>query len=146
MVGGGRRARLLKLELCRWLRCVFSWTISNENLKASKSFLRYFSLPNLNLLFSEVVPLNYNNSDRKGKNLEMLTVFTLHFRIKKLSTNSLRDFDSVLDTINHYWIDPAKYFCPKSSSLSIIYDSFKLKVLKMVKSRNGHHFYYISFS
>ena len=33
---------------------------------------------------------------------------TLHLKIKKLSTNSSGDFDSVLDTINHYWIDPAK--------------------------------------
>ena len=51
------------------------------------------------------------------------------------------EFNSVFDTINHYWIDPAKYFCPKSSSLSAIYDSFKSKVLKVVKSKNGHHFY-----
>ena len=28
--------------------------------------------------------------------------FTLHLKIKKLSTNSSGDFDSVLDTINHY--------------------------------------------
>ena len=34
--------------------------------------------------------------------------YTLHLKIKKLSTNSSGDFDSVLDTINHYWIDPAK--------------------------------------
>ena len=27
---------------------------------------------------------------------------TLHLKIKKLSTNSPRDFNSVLDTINHY--------------------------------------------
>ena len=27
---------------------------------------------------------------------------TLHFKIKKLSTNSPRDFNSVLDTMNHY--------------------------------------------
>ena len=33
---------------------------------------------------------------------------TLHLKIKKLSTNSPGDFDTVLDTINHYWIDPAK--------------------------------------
>ena len=66
---------------------------------------------------------------------------TLHLRIKKLSMNSLRYFNSVLDTINHYWVDPAKYFCPKTSSLSAIYDSLKLKVLKVVESKNGHHFY-----
>ena len=28
--------------------------------------------------------------------------YTLHFRKEKLSTNSSRDFSSVLDTINHY--------------------------------------------
>ena len=33
---------------------------------------------------------------------------TLHLKIKKLSTNSPGDFDTVLDSINHYWIDPAK--------------------------------------
>ena len=27
---------------------------------------------------------------------------TLHLKIKKLSTNSPRDFNSVLDTMNHY--------------------------------------------
>ena len=36
------------------------------------------------------------------------TCSTLHSKIKKLSTNSPIDFNSVLDTINHYWIDPAK--------------------------------------
>ena len=55
--------------------------------------------------------------------------------------NSSRDFNSVLDTINQYWIDPAKYFCPESSYLSAIYESFKSKVLKVVESKNGHHFY-----
>ena len=60
--------------------------------------------------------------------------------------NSPRDFNSVLDTINYYWIDPAKHFCPNSSSLSAIYDRFKLKVLKVVESKNGHHFYQVSFS
>ena len=55
--------------------------------------------------------------------------------------NSSRDFNSVLDTINQYWIDPAKYFCPKSSYLSAIYESFKTKVLKVVESKNRHHFY-----
>ena len=38
--------------------------------------------------------------------------FTLHLKIKELSINFLRDFKSVLDTIDHYWFDPAKYFCP----------------------------------
>ena len=60
--------------------------------------------------------------------------------------NSSRDFDSVLDTIIHYWIDPAKYFCPNSSSLSAIYDSFKSKALKVAKSKNERHFYLVSFS
>ena len=63
------------------------------------------------------------------------------WKLKKLSTNSSRDFNTVLDTINYYWIDPDKYFCPNSSSLSAIYDRFKLKVLKVVESKNGHHFY-----
>ena len=58
---------------------------------------------------------------------------TLHFKNKNLSTNSSRDFNSVLNTINQYWIDPAKYFCPNFSSLSAIYDSFKSKVLKVVE-------------
>ena len=60
--------------------------------------------------------------------------------------NSSRDFDSVVDTINQYWIDPAKYFCPESSYLSAIYESFKSKVLKVVESKNGHHFYLVTFS
>ena len=47
--------------------------------------------------------------------------------------NSSREFNSVVDTINHYQIDPAEYFCPNSSSLSAIYDSSKCKVLKMVE-------------
>ena len=55
--------------------------------------------------------------------------------------NSPREFNSVLDNINHYWIDPTKYFCPNSSYLSTIFDSFKSKALKVVKSKNGHHFY-----
>ena len=55
--------------------------------------------------------------------------------------NSSRDFDSVLDTVKQYWIDPAKYFCPKSSYQSTIYESFKSKVLKVVESKNRHHFY-----
>ena len=55
--------------------------------------------------------------------------------------NSSRDFNSLLDTINQYWIDPAKYFCPESSYLSAIYESFKSKVLKVVESKNGQHFY-----
>ena len=63
------------------------------------------------------------------------------WKLKKLSTNSPRDVNSVLDTINHYWIDPAKYFCPNSSYLSAIYDRFKLMVLKVVESKKGHHFY-----
>ena len=62
-----------------------------------------------------------------------LTIYTLHLKVKKLSTNSPRDFFSVLDTINHYWIDPAKHFCLNLSSLSAIYDRFKLKFLKVVK-------------
>ena len=51
------------------------------------------------------------------------------------------DFKSGLDTIDHYQIAPAKYFCPNTSSLSAICDSLKLKVLKVVESKNGHHFY-----
>ena len=58
---------------------------------------------------------------------------TLHLKIKKLSTKSAEDFNGVLDTINHNRIGPAKYFCPKSSSLSAIYNSFKSNVLKVVK-------------
>ena len=54
--------------------------------------------------------------------------------------SSTRDYDSVLDTINHYWINQAKYFSPNSSSLSAIYDSSKSKVLKRVKSKNSLHF------
>ena len=60
---------------------------------------------------------------------------------EKLSTNSSRDFKSGLDTIEYYQIAPAKYFCPNTSSLSAICDSLKLKVLKVVESKNGHHFY-----
>ena len=67
------------------------------------------------------------------------TLFIL--KKEKLSTNSSRDFHSILDTINQYWIDPGKYFCPKSSYLSTIYESFKSKVLKVVESKNEHHFY-----
>ena len=66
--------------------------------------------------------------------------FNLHLKIKKLSTNSLRDFNSVLDIINHYWIDPAEYICPNSSSLSSIYNSSKSNVFKRVKSKNRHTF------
>ena len=69
------------------------------------------------------------------------TYFTLDLKIKKLSMNSLRDLNSVLYTIDHYWIASAKQSFPKSSSLRTIYDSFKSKVLKVVKSKNGHHFY-----
>ena len=69
------------------------------------------------------------------------SVITIHLKIKKLSTNSPRDFNSILDTINHYWITPAKYFSLNTSSLSAIYDSFKSEVLKVVESKNQHHFY-----
>ena len=34
-------------------------------------------------------------------------LLTLDLKMKKLSTNSPRDFNSVLDTIKHYWVDPA---------------------------------------
>ena len=44
--------------------------------------------------------------------------------------NSPRDLDSVLNTINHYQIGLTKYFCPNSSYLSTIYNSFKSKALK----------------
>ena len=54
---------------------------------------------------------------------------------------SSRDFESGLDAIDHYQIDPAKYFSPKSSSLSAIYESFKSTVLIVVESKNGHYFY-----
>ena len=60
---------------------------------------------------------------------------TLHLKIKKLSINSLRDFNM------YCWIDLTKYFCPITSSLSATYDSFKSKVSKVVESKNGHHFY-----
>ena len=89
----------------------------------------------LSLKFEKRIPMFVKNDHLSW------ALCTLHLKIKKLSTNSLRDFNSVLDTINHYWIDPAKQFCPKSSSLSTIYDSFKSKVLKVVESKNGHHFY-----
>ena len=56
------------------------------------------------------------------------SVITIHLKIKKLSTNSPRDFNSILDTINHYWITPAKYFPPNTSSLSTL--SFQIKDLK----------------
>ena len=36
-----------------------------------------------------------------GFEINFLAV-TLHLKIKKLSTNSSGDFDSVLDTMNHY--------------------------------------------
>ena len=34
--------------------------------------------------------------------VKMITLFTLHLKIKKLSTNSPRDFNSVLDAITNY--------------------------------------------
>ena len=49
--------------------------------------------------------------------------------------NSATVFDSVLDTINHYWINSAKYFCHNSSSLIAICDSSKSKILEMVKQK-----------
>ena len=61
--------------------------------------------------------------------------------MKKLSTNSLSHYNSILDTIILYWIDPASQLSPKSSSLGTIYNGFKPKVLKVVKSKNGLHFY-----
>ena len=60
--------------------------------------------------------------------------------------NSPRDFNSILDIISPYWIDQAKYFCPNTSSLSAIYDSFKSNFLKVDESKNGHHIYKDSFS
>ena len=52
------------------------------------------------------------NITRKIKNVQKIEeftndillnkLFTLHLKIKKLSMNSPGDFDSVLDTINHY--------------------------------------------
>ena len=62
------------------------------------------------------------------------------FENQKLSMKSPIDFNSVLDTINYYWIDPGKYFFPNTSSLRAIYDSFKSKILKVVESKNIHHF------
>ena len=79
-------------------------------------------------------------------NFEELKGFTLYFKNKKLSSNSTRVFNRVLDTINQYGTEPAKYFCPNSSSLSAIYDSFRSKVLKVVESKNRYHLYQVSFS
>lgn len=61
----------------------------------------------------------------------------LIWKFKKLSMNSLRDSNSVLDTISHYWNSKTEQFFPKTSSLSTIFDSFELKVLKVVKSKKG---------
>ena len=47
----------------------------------------------------------------------------------------------VLDTIDYYWIYPAKQLFPRISSLSAIFDSFKSKSWKVAKSKNRHHFY-----
>ena len=57
-----------------------------------------------------------------------------------MSTNSNRDYNSVLGTKNHYPLYPAEYFCLKFLSLSTINDSSKLMVLKVVESKNEHHF------
>ena len=87
--------------------------------------------------YSKIDWISATTTIRKKQELET-TKFasTAHssFENQKTVNEFPRDFNSVLDTINHYWIDPAKYFCPKSSSLSTIYDSFKLNVLKVVKS------------
>ena len=65
-----------------------------------------------------------------GDQVRNQTLTTLHLKIEKLSSFSPRDSNTVLHNINHCWIDPAKYFCLKSSSLSAIYDSLKIKGLK----------------
>ena len=81
---------------------------------------------------------------KKGKKVSRESYSTrvlAHLKIKKLSTNLSRDFNSVLDTNNHYQIDPAKYFCPNTSSTSAICDSYKSNAFKMVKSKNARNFY-----
>ena len=60
-----------------------------------------------------------------GDQVRNQTLTTLHLKIKKLSMNSPRDSNSVLHNINYCWIDSAKYFCLKSSSLSAINDSLE---------------------
>jgi len=58
MTGVRGGAHFFQLEL-RWqLKCVGSSVISNKNFGAFKVFSSYFSLPNSNLLFSEVSALN----------------------------------------------------------------------------------------
>ena len=89
---------------------------------------------NIHVIFMWLSNYNYRSSANKW-----YTPFIL--KKNKLSTNSSRDFNSVLETMNQYWIDPAKHFCPKSSYLSAIYESFKSKVLIVVESKNGHHIY-----
>ena len=54
--------------------------------------------------------------------------------------NSSSDFNSVLDTTNQYWIDPAKYFCPKSSYLSAIYESFNAQCFVSNLEKDKVHF------
>ena len=54
-------------------------------------------LPPISHLTYETTPQNLEKARSRGE-----TVITLHLKIKKLSTNSPRDFNSVLDTINHY--------------------------------------------
>ena len=104
---------ILELLLVRWRSLRFP-QMSLEHIRTQEPWV-LLSFCSLNTLV-----LTYTDSIRYlslGKNLTFFfwlspklfeTLFTLHFKIKKLATNSPRDLNSVLDTINHDWIDPAK--------------------------------------
>ena len=85
-------------------------------------YLKNFRVKNISTLYSKSQKLF------TPKRIFNVTCFyCTHSSLKKnLSIQSSKDEIYVLDTIDHYWIYPAKQFFSKGSSLSAIYDSFCL--------------------
>ena len=68
------------------------------------------------------------------------THLTVHFKRKKLVTNSPRKSEHVLDTINQNWFCPWGPFCCRSSYLHIKPTRGHWALRKCIKSKNRNHF------
>ena len=56
---------------------------------------------------------------------------TPHLNGEKLSTNSPRDIEYVLETLYEYWVDPDEKFCPESTKNQEALQLFFQKVVEI---------------
>ena len=57
----------------------------------------------------------------------IVTPITPHLNKKKLSTNSLWDFEYVLETMDDYWVGQYENSCPKSTAAMWCCNHFSIK-------------------